>query len=109
VRNDGTVRWGGGYLEVRPELSGKIELRFDPRDDSFAPQVFVGNRFYCDTVPLDRVANAHRVRRRVTGEPAPGVEPTGINPLALLIEEHAQSTKLMHLAEHDDEQDEEDS
>jgi hypothetical protein len=37
------------------------------------------------------------------------VEPTGINPLALLIEEHAQSTKLMHLAEHDDEQDEEDS
>ena len=109
VRNDGTVRWGGGYLEVRPELSGKIELRFDPRDESFAPKVFVGNRFYCDTVPLDRVANAHRVRRRVMGEPAPGVEPTGINPLALLVEEHAQSTKLRHLAEDEDEQDEEDS
>jgi hypothetical protein len=43
------------------------------------------------------------------GEPAPGVEPTGINPLALLVEEHAQSTKLRHLAEDEDEQDEEDS
>jgi hypothetical protein len=35
------------------------------------------------------------------------VEPTGINPLALLVEEHAQSTRLMHLAEHEDDEDEE--
>ena len=35
VRKDGTVRWQGGYLEVRPELVGQqIELRFDPTDDT---------------------------------------------------------------------------
>lgn len=105
VRKDGTVRWQGRWLEVRPELVGKaIELRFDPRDPGALPKVFRGKAFYCDTVPLDRVANMHRARRRVSGEPDPGVEPTGIDPLALLVEEHARATRLGHLADKDDDE-----
>jgi putative transposase len=107
VRKDGTVRWEGGHLEVRPELVGKrVELRFDPKDPTFRPKVFEHNRFYCDTVPLDRVANAHRERRRVRGEPSPDVVPTGIDPLAQLVEEHARATRLLHLTEDDDESEE---
>jgi len=103
VRADGTVRWQGEYLEVRPELSGKaIELRFDPRDESVRPKVFREGRFYCDTTLLDRVANASRPRRRVAGEPAPDIEPTGIDPLAQLVEEHARATSLLHLSHEDD-------
>lgn len=64
VRKDGTVRWRGGYLEVRAELSGDtVELRFDPEDDGALPRVFVDGAFVCDTVPLDRLANMHRRRR----------------------------------------------
>ncbi|MBI2392032.1 MAG: DDE-type integrase/transposase/recombinase [Deltaproteobacteria bacterium] len=112
VRKDGTVRWGGAYLEVRADLVGKkVELRFDPRDEAVRPKVYVGNAFVCDTVPLDRVANMHRARRRVTGEPAPQVEPTGIEPLAQMVDEHAQATRVAHLAcksDDDDSNDEED-
>lgn len=104
VRKDATVRWGGGHLEVRSDLVGKkVEVRFDPRDASVRPKVYQGGAFVCDTVPLDRVANMHRARRRVAGEPAPCVEPTGIDPLAQLAEEHAQATRLAHLATSDDE------
>jgi putative transposase len=104
VRADGTVRWQGQYLEVRAELVGKkVELRFDPRAPEVRPRVFQGGRFYCDTVLLDRVANAQRRRRRVSGEPAPDVVPTGIDPLAQLVDEHARATSLLHLTEDDDE------
>jgi hypothetical protein len=42
VRKDATVRWEGGYLEVRPELMGeKVEIRWNPRDASVRPRVFV--------------------------------------------------------------------
>jgi hypothetical protein len=103
VRKDATVRFGGDYLEVRADLVGKrVELRFAPRDESARPKVYRDDVFVCDTVPLDRVANMHRVRRRVAGEPAPQVEPTGIDPLAQLVEEHAQATRLAHLAIKDD-------
>ncbi len=103
VRKDGTVRWKGRWLEVRPELVGQnIELRFDPREPDALPKVFRGKVFYCDTVPLDRIANMHRPRRRVSGEPDPQVEPTGIDPLALLVEEHTRATRLAHLANKDD-------
>ncbi len=105
VRNDGTVRWAGDYLEVSAGLRGKVELRFAPRDQTVPPKVYRDNVFVCDTVPLDRVANMHRARRRTTGEPAPQVQPTGIDPLAQLVEEHAQATRLAHLAHKDDQTD----
>src|SRR5256885_12591973 len=89
VRKDGTVRFRGGYLEVRPGLEGQeVELRFDPHDDTARPRVFIENSFVCDTVPLDRVANASRRRRRVRGEAAPAAEPSGLDPLALIEAEH---------------------
>jgi transposase InsO family protein len=89
VRKDGTVRFRGTYLEVRPELEGReVELRFDPRDEAARPRVFVEDRFVCDTVPLDRIRNASRRRRRVRGEPAPDAEPSGLDPLALIEADH---------------------
>ena len=95
VRNDGTVRWRGGYLEVRAELTGKhVELRFAPGDDSALPRVFVDNKFFCDTVPLDRLANMHRRRRRVAGEAEPLVTPSGLDPLGLTEDEHYRRTRL---------------
>ena len=98
VRNDGTVRWGQGFLEVRAGVQGKVELRFDPCDSSVRPKVYRDDHFVCDTVPLDRVANMHRARKRVAGKPAPQVLPTGIDPLAQLVEEHARAARLAHLA-----------
>ncbi len=50
----------------------------------------------------------YRARRRVTGEPAPDVVPTGIDPLAQLVAEHAQATRVAHLAHKTDDPDEED-
>jgi hypothetical protein len=89
VRKDGTVRFGGGYLEVRPELVGhEVELRFDPRDATLRPRAFIEDRFVCDTVPLDRLRNGSRRRRRLPGDPRPDVTPTGLDPLALIEAEH---------------------
>jgi len=88
VRNDGTVRFYGRFLEVRAELSGRVELRFDPTDEDALPRVFVDDRFYCDTVPLDRIANATRKRRRNLGAPEPGIEPSGLDPLGLIVHDH---------------------
>jgi hypothetical protein len=85
VRKDGTVRFGGGFLEVRPDLERReVELRFDPRDPDPRPRVFIEDQFVCDTVPLDRIRNASRRRRRLSGEPAPDAEPSGLDPLALI-------------------------
>jgi transposase InsO family protein len=89
VRKDGTVRFQGGYVEVRPGLEGQeVELRFDPHDPSARPRVFLEDAFVCDTVPLDRVANASRRRRRLRAPAAPQVEPSGWDPLALIEAEH---------------------
>jgi len=93
VRKDGTVRFRGRLLEVRPELERReVELRFDPVDDA-APRVFVEDRFVCDTVPLDRLRNASRRRRRLRGEAAPDIEPSGLDPLALIEKEHYQRVR----------------
>lgn len=95
VRKDGTVRFRGGLLEVEPEWTGKwVELRFDPSDEEALPRVFVDNRFVCDTVPLDRLHNATRTRRRNLGTPSPFVEKTGLDPLTLIEEEHYRRTHL---------------
>jgi hypothetical protein len=94
VRKDGTVRWQGGYLEVRPELVGReVELRFDPVDPAIAPRVFQDDRFVCDTRPLDRHANASRPRRRVDFG-ARIDDPTGLDPLGDLLTEHYDRVRL---------------
>jgi len=94
VRKDGTVRFRGGFLEVRPELVGReVELRFDPRDDAVRPRVFLEDRFVCDTVPLDRLRNSSRRRRRLRGQAAPDADPSGLDPLALIEAEHYQRVR----------------
>ncbi len=105
VRKDGTVPWRGKHLEVRADLTGeRVELRFDPGDDS-RPRVFVGGTFFCDTVPLDRLANLQRPRRRDLGAPEPLVQPTGLDPLGLIEDEHYRRTHLLSTAHHDDHDD----
>lgn len=94
VRNDGTVRFRGTYLEVQPELVGKtVELRYDPTDEAARPKVFFRDRFVCDTVPLDRYANATRKRRRNLGQPHPAAPQSGLDPLALIEAEHYQRVR----------------
>jgi len=94
VRKNGTVRFGGGFLEVRPELVGReVELRFDPRDPEARPRVFIEDRFVCDTVPLDLIRNATRRRLRISGEPVPDAEPSGLDPLALIESDHYQRVR----------------
>ena len=94
VRKDGTVLFDGRRLEVRAELTGqRVELRFDPVGKDVLPRVFVNNRFVCDTVPLDLLANAHRVRRSDVGVPAVAPVPSGLDPLALIQAEHEQYTR----------------
>lgn len=118
VRKDGTVRFGGGFLEVRPELVGKtVELRFDPAFPETRPRVFVDGHFVCDTTPLDRLRNASRKRQHPSGEPDPAVPPSGLDPLALIKAEHTERVRpvartvtsssaplpdLSHLAAHPD-------
>ena len=90
VRSDGTVRYQGKLLEVRPELmKQKVELRFDPTEPDSLPKVYVHNRFVCDTVVLDRLANNARQRRRIR-LPIPALTPTGIDPIGLIENEHYQ-------------------
>jgi putative transposase len=95
VRKDGTVRFQGRLLEVRAELAEQrgVELRFDPSRPDVLPKVYVDEHFVCDTVPLDRYANAHRRRRQLVGAPAVRVEPTGLDPLALMQREHELHTR----------------
>lgn len=94
VRKDGTVRFRGAFLEVRPELVGKkVELRFDPTDAKARPRVFLDDRFVCDTVPLDRRRNATRKRRRNLGRPEPDAQPSGLDPLALIEREHYERVR----------------
>jgi hypothetical protein len=81
-------------------------LRFDPSDEAALPRVFVDGRFFCDSVPLDRIKNMDRRRRRGVGAPAPDVVPTGIDPLALIEDEHYRCTRPVNVAS-DDEDDEE--
>jgi len=94
VRKDGTIKWRGNLLEVRPELSGRtVELRFDPErralDPSTLPRVFLEGRFVCDAVLLDPVRNSLRPRRRRSIDAAePGSKPTGLDPLDLIREQH---------------------
>jgi len=95
VRKDGTVRFGGRFYEVRAELVGQsVELRFDPREPhAVPPKVFIDEEFVCDSVPLDRLKNNVRRRRRHLGTPDPNSPPSGIDPLSLIVREHYQRTR----------------
>lgn len=94
VRKDGTVRFQGRLLEVRAELTGKeVELRFDPSAGATLPRVFKDDLFVCDTVVLDRLRNATRRRQRPLGAPEPFTEPSGLDPLALIVRDHQERTR----------------
>jgi len=94
VRKDGTVRFAGKLLEVRPELVGRtVELRFDPVDREARPRVYVSGHFFCDTVVLDRHRNAQRARQRQAGRPDPQTQPTGLDPLRQILDEHYLRTR----------------
>lgn len=106
VRKDSTVRFFGRWLEVRPELIGhRIQLRFEPSDDEAMPRVFIDGMFHSDTVLLDRVRNATRRRPRPQDKPEPSVEPTGLDPLGLIRDEHYRRTRSRVGADHDDMED----
>lgn len=113
VRKDGTVRWHGGYLEVRAELTGQkgVELRYDPMDETKLPRVFIDDKFDCDTVVLDRIRNASRRRRRIQGDPDPAASPSGMSPLDLIRDEHYRRVRPVGAPPirptHDDDNDEE--
>lgn len=96
VRKDGTVRFAGRFYEVPAELAGqRVELRFDPHDPhTWPPKVFRDDAFLSDSVPLDRVRNSGRRRRRPRGDPDPASPPSGLDPLALIQHEHYQRTRV---------------
>lgn len=94
VRKDGTVKFRGQLFEVRPELSQKqVELRFLPDDLDALPKVFLDQRFVCDTVPLDRIRNASRQRRRDLGSPDPLSPGSELDPLGLIARDHYERTR----------------
>mgnify|MGYP002629505858 CR=1 FL=1 len=103
VRKDSTVRFFGRWLEVQPELIGRrVQFRFDPSDAEALPRAFVAGRFHSDTVLLDRVRNASRRRPHPKGRPEPHIEPTGLDPLGLIRDEHYQRTRPWVGADSDD-------
>ena len=88
VRRDGTVRFGGEFLEVRSSLVGrKVELRYDPFNRSALPRVFLDGRFLCDTQRQDLEANAYKKRHRPRAMTSAQPEKTGLDPLGLMQEE----------------------
>ena len=94
VRKDGTVRFRGGFLEVRSSLVGKqVELRFDPFDDKALPRVFLDGKFVCDTVPFDPISNSARKRHRPEGKAKESLPSSGVDPLALIEDEHLRRAR----------------
>jgi len=89
VRGDSTVSWRGQWLEVHWSLQGqKVELRFDPHVRSPKILVFHKGELVCEAKVLDRVKNAGRGRRKASGQPSRAPEPSGLDPLRQLAEEH---------------------
>ncbi|MGH9391036.1 MAG: Mu transposase C-terminal domain-containing protein, partial [Vicinamibacteria bacterium] len=94
VRKDGTVRFRGGFLEVRSSLVGKeVELRFDPFDEKALPRVFLDGQFVSDTVPLDPIANSVRRRHRPEGRAQEAIPSSGVDPLRLIQDEHLRRAR----------------
>ncbi|HVR72817.1 MAG TPA: DDE-type integrase/transposase/recombinase [Planctomycetota bacterium] len=94
VRRDGTVRFRGGFLEVRSSLVGKeVELRFDPFDETALPRVFLEGKFVCDTVRFDPISNSARRRHRPGGQAKEAFPSSGIDPLRLIEDEHLRRAR----------------
>lgn len=95
VRKDSTISWRGRWLEVHWSLAGKkVELRYDPHHPSDLPVVFADGEPISDTKLLDRVKNSRRRRRRASDASAVEVEPTGIDPLRQLADEHYRAVEI---------------
>ena len=93
-------RFRSGYLNEKDygRLSHALGTLAEAR-------VFIDDKFFCDTVPLDRLANMHRERRRIAGDADPLATRTGLDPLALIEDEHYRRTRLITVAPDDDDAD----
>jgi cysteine-rich repeat protein len=57
VRNDGTVRWGGGFYEVPGEYVGQwVDLRYAPQEPERPLLLYVDGARICEVRPLDQIA-----------------------------------------------------
>ena len=99
VRNDGTVCWDGGLLEVPGEYVGEtVELRYPPLQPELPLLLFVDGKRVCEVHPLDRLANNKR-RRRALPQPEAAPQRTLKGPLdsqALLLAEPSQDLGCQH-------------
>jgi hypothetical protein len=90
VRNDGTVRWDGGLLEVPGEYVGEtVELRYTPLRPELPLLLFVDGKRVCEVYPLDRLANNKR-RRRALPQPEAAPQRTLKGPLDYIIDEYRE-------------------
>lgn len=107
VRRDGTVRFRGGFFEVRSSLVGtEVELRYDPFAPDECPRVFVDGTFVCDATPLDPLANAYKKRHRPEGHPLlPDSPKTGLDPLKLFQDEQIRRAAPPRGTEEEDDPD----
>jgi transposase InsO family protein len=89
VRNDGTIRWGGGLYEVPGEYVGMtVELRHAPLQPHEAPWLYVDGERVCQATLLDRIANSTKRRRELPQpEPVPRVLK---GPLDYITEEYRE-------------------
>jgi putative transposase len=89
VRNDGTIRWGGGFYEVPGEYVGMtVELRYAPLQFHEPPWLYVDGERVCLASPLDRLANSTCRRRKLPQpEPVPRVLKS---PLDYIMDEHRE-------------------
>jgi len=90
VRNDGTVRWDGGLLEVPGEYVGEtVELRYTPLRPELPLLLFVDGKRVCEVYPLDRLANNKR-RRRALPQPEAAPQRTLKGPLDYITDEYRE-------------------
>ena len=88
VRNDGTVRWGGGFYEVPGEYVGEwVDLRYAPLRPDAPLLLYVDGARVCEVRPLDRLAN-HKRKRRALPRPEPAPRRTLRGPLDYITDEY---------------------
>jgi putative transposase len=88
VRNDGTVRWDGGFYEVPGEYVGQwVDLRYAPQEPERPLLLYVDGARICEVRPLDRLAN-HKRKRRALPRPEPAPRRSLKGPLDYITEEY---------------------